>query len=93
MPDRSLVVDRQVDGANVTLWSFFSDRHTIPPPGYCRNLGHRDALHPRRHRDEATIKAPAEGDGPVFTPTHRTAGEGWDVPQAGTDRPEQSGLG
>ena len=62
-------------------------------PGCCRNLGHRDALPSWRHRDEATFEAPAQGDDPVFTTTRRTAGKGREVPQAGTDRPEQSGMG
>jgi hypothetical protein len=91
-----------------TFWSTFYLRNYVPLcawvthlrcaailnlPGYCRNLGHRDALHSWRHRDEDTFKAPGEGAGLIFTAAHRQTGEGRPIPQAGTARPEQSGMG
>ncbi len=45
------------------------------------------------HRDEDTFKASAQGTGFVFTATHRTAREGWDVPEEGADRSQQGGMG
>ena len=62
-------------------------------PGYSRNLGHRDALYSWRHRDEDTFKAPTEGVGSLFAAAYRAPGKGGCVPQAGTARPQQSGMG
>ena len=38
-------------------WAHKLTCHTISSLGYCRNVGHRDALHSRRHRYEAAFEA------------------------------------
>ena len=62
-------------------------------PGYCCNLGHRDALQTRRDRDADTIKTPAQGVGSILATTRGQTGKGRDVPEADTTRPQLSGLG
>lgn len=57
------------------------------------NPGHRDVLHLRRHHDEDTFKAPAEGTGPLLATAHCVTGKGRLIPRAGTAGPEQSGTG
>src|SRR5258708_4283990 len=39
------------------------------------------------YRDEDAIEAPAQGDGPLFSSTHRPPGGGRAIPQAGTAWP------
>ena len=62
-------------------------------PGYSRNLGHRDALQSWSDRDEDTVKAPAQGVGPLLAATHCEAGESRDIPQAGKPRAEPGRMG
>lgn len=62
-------------------------------PGYCRNRGHRDALQSWRDRDEDTVKAPAEGAGPVLAAARREAGKGRAIPPAGQPRPQPGRMG
>jgi len=62
-------------------------------PGYCCNLGHRDALQTWRDRDADTIKTPAQGDDSILATTRGQTGKGRDVPKADTTRPEQGGMG
>lgn len=45
------------------------------------------------NRDEDNFKTPTQGAGTLFAATYRTAGKSRDVPQTGTDRPKQSGMG
>src|SRR5690606_284233 len=44
-------------------------------------------------RDEDTIETAAEGARSLLTTAHRTAGEGRPIPQTGTARTMQSGMG
>ena len=66
---------------------------TLIRPGYCCNLGHRDALQTWRNRDADTIKTPAQGVGSILATTRGQTGKGRDVPKADTTRPQQSGMG
>jgi len=50
-------------------------------------------LNMRRYRDEDDFETPIEGVGFVFTTTCRTSGKGWEIPNAGTTWPQQSGMG
>lgn len=75
------------------VWIARATYRSLMSPGHCRNLGHRDALQSWRHRDEDAIKTPAEGVGLVFAATPRTSGKGRSIPQAGTARPQQGGMG
>jgi len=56
---------------------------TLDVPGYCRNLGHRDALQTWRNRDADTFKTPAQGVGSILATTRGQTGKGRVVPQSG----------
>lgn len=77
----------------VQLWTDLQSQTKLLPPGLLSNLGHRDALQSWRHRDEDAFKTPTQGTGPVFTPTHRTAGKGGQFPKAGSAWSQQGGMG
>jgi len=74
----------------VGAWAYKS---TIVEPRFLSTLGNRDALQSWRDRDPDTFNTPAKGVSFVLTTTHRTLGEGWSIPTAGTASPKPSGMG